>query len=298
MSEQEILLSLLLGLCALCVGVLVVTIMQWRHSIESLGDTRALRVMRGRLPSVVVIMYVRRVTDDIDGTLRSVFANRYKKLTVVVVDDSHDHRVAQKLLVLQHDLRRMQILTRRASSTRTAAIKAGYAKAGRADIVIAAEAGVKLDPDTIRVAAARLGVGSEWTFTPRDHSEVHDLVMLGRALEAVYWRRPAPVTAYSHKAFVRLNSSDRYDFDVEPAFMTVHIVLLVVLVGSALLAFGPQLVWYAWVMVVAYGVALSLGKVEAAMQEKMLLLCSLPVALFLIPATSFVRGISQYNFRK
>lgn len=296
MSEVEFLFSLLVGLCFLAVSVMVATIRQWQSVNREAKLRAALRGMRRSVqPTVTVLVYIQDAAQNFEDAIRAIRKNRYGVIDVVLIDDSQNAEVEQRIDAIKGAHR---ALRRRVRTTRTAALQAGYKKSMKGEVVISIDGGELVDTLFVKRLIAQKGTRESW----RVHTNTHlapDITMtaLTTRLEALLWHQHPEIYAYTKRAFLRLDAG-RDDFNTAKALLAVNCTLLAsVLFGAAFVA-GPQLLWYAWVILTTYCLVIVWFRFGDPLRDRIVLTLSVPLALILVPTASAMRNISQVNLPK
>lgn len=303
MSEKELLFSILLGLIVVAVVAIILSVVQWRQITREAQVVTAMRRLRGKKqPSVTVLVYARNQQAHIEQMLRILKNNRYRACDIVVVDDASSDQTAAivKRFCEVYPKAAIRLFRRRRQTSVSEALRAGYKKSQKGSIVLVMTPDLPLDTQIVKCAVASRGEGGSWRTPVR--KGLHAALQLGDVgvfLERYVWQSAQCVRVYDAKMFLKgrivLPSGIQHEADYVGA---LSVLFSVVLIAGSIAFFGVQAFWYVWVIVTAYGLATAWLRYGESIRDRLVITLSIPLALFLIPATSIVRGFSQLDVRK
>lgn len=303
MSETALIISFLIGLLIVAAGAIVLSVLQIRRIAFEEVLKRRMRRLRGTLqPTVTVLVYARQRGNEVEATLQALRKNRYRNVDIVVVDDASTDETAAvvKAFSARYPKVAIQLLRRRTLTTVSAALQAGYRKSQRGSLVLVVSAGMIVPTSHIKRAVASCRSRAAWRVPLDTRLDAQlDLVTIGHFLKMNYWQGGNASSLYEARYFMQAETHDiMMDDGWALARAIVGSVALVTLLAWAMMSFGFIVLWYVWMLVTAYGLVAVWLRYGQAIRDRLVLTFTLPLALFLIPLTSIMRGISQLPVRK
>jgi len=302
MNESELLFSFFIGLSIVAVGAVFLSVLQWRRIDRELLIAKTMRRLNKKnQPAVTVLVYAHNQQAHIERTLRALKNNRYHAFDVVVVDDDSDDQTSQivKQFSTRYPKAPIQLLRRRTQTTTNQALQAGYKKSQRGSIVMTVIPGAPIDALMIKRTVASQNERESWRVSMREglggQLRISDI---GIFLEKYYWQQSERVHAYAAPAFKRQTAIAPTSAYADGITAAASILCFVFLLIAAFYVVGMQALWYGWIIVTAYGLVAVWVRYGESLRDRLVLTLSIPLALFLIPTTSLVRGISQLYSRK
>lgn len=303
MSEQELLFSFLIGLSTVSLVAVGMSVLQWRRINYEAKIADSLRRLRGKkLPTMTVLVYARNQQDRIEQTLRTLRNNRYRSYDIVVIDDASDDATATvvRAFCARYSSATVRLLRRRKQTSVEGALRAGYRKSKKGSIVLVVTPDLTLDARVMKRTAAAQSTKGVWRIAVHERlGDTFHLGDIGTLLENYFWQVGPYARAYSKAMFLErhaaLPAGIRGDTDTRGA---LGVLLAVGIIAGTVTLLGVQAFWYAWLVVTAYGLMVVWVRYGETLRDRLILTLSIPLALFLIPATSIVRGISQLSSRK
>lgn len=303
MSENELIFSFLIGLMVVALGTVLMSFMQWRRIQHEESVASALRRLRRKdLPVMTVLLYARNQQDTVEQSLRVLKNNKYPEYDIVVIDDGSGDETASivRRFCAKYPQLPIRLLRRRSQTSVSEALRAGYRKSQKGSVVLVVTPDLKLDARVMKRAIAARGTSTMWRVAL--HEKLDDsfhLGDIGAFLEKYFWQSSQYARGYDKETFLRQHAAlpigVRSETDTAGALSVLCATLLI---AGTIAAFGPQALWYVWVIATAYGLAVIWLRYGESLRGRLVLTLSIPLALFLIPATSIVRGFSQLSSRK
>ncbi len=303
MSEQELIFSFLIGLMIVSVGAMVLSGLQWQRINREVRIATAMRRLRGTSqPHVTVLLHAYNESITLTQILYVLKNTKYRMFDVVVIDDASMDKSSETVreFMKKYPKAPIQLLRRRKKTTVDQALKAGYRKSQRGQIVLTLSPDLPIDTSFIKRAVASQEGRAKWRVAVRRRlSSTLRISDIGAFLNDYFWQQEPQGFAYEAATFKRstptlIGPSEQ----LRVARNIVAITLLAAVLLAAFLAVGVQVLWYSWVIITAYGLTAVWLRYGAPLRDRLVLSLSIPLALFLIPATSMVRGFSQLTSRK
>lgn len=303
MSEQELMFSVLIGIITASVMVIILSFVQWYRVRSDEIITTRMRHLRGkRQPTVTVLVYVRNQAIYIERTLRSLRNNRYHAFDAVVVNDASEDNTSKivKQFCVQFPDAPIQVLRRQKVTTMSQALRAGYRKSKKGSIVITITPDQLINEQFIKRTVAQQTTTGRWQVRlKRTFGGKVYLSDLGERLEQYLWHQESRARAYTSSVFLKKHTNPtagiRNEVDTIGA-LSVLTALLCITVPIA--TFGTQALWYVWIIAVAYSITVVWMRFDEHPRDKSVVTFALPLAIFLVPITSIMRGIFQPSVRK
>ncbi len=271
MGDSIALLGFFIGIVVAAIGVVVLCIVQVVQVPRELLARRAMRHLQAPVqPWVTVLIDARNgEAAGLKQTLRSLKRNRYAHYNSCIVNDA---------------------------DTESNTLRRAYRQNPRGEYVIIVQAGDEL-PSTFIKQAVSLQDGREHWRAPVRNTLGNELQLsdIATLLEKHYWQAFRSAQVFRASYFLQWQprvSALRYDAAMRQA---VSILLFLCVVAAVFLTQSLLVVWYAWLLVVAYGAVVIVLRRGEPLREKVVLLCSLPLSLFLLPAVGIVRGFVHFH---
>ncbi len=303
MSETELIISFLIGLLIVAAGTIVLSVLQFKRVAFDEVVEKQMRKLRGKKqPAVTVLLYLRGEVDDIINALQAIRKNKYGNFDVVLIDDGVQVGIRSEVREFQnkYPLFALRQVRRRRYTTVADALQAGYRKSKRGAIVLVVTPDMVLPASYIKRAVASQDGREVWRVQLNwQLREQLDLMSIGRLLTMNYWQNTHSPRLYEAHYFTREAPQDIALIDSwSLARAIVGSCTLIAVLGLSIAAFGLITVWYIWLLVVAYGLVAVWLRYGQTMRDRWVLTFTLPIAIFLIPPTSIMRGFSQLSVRK
>lgn len=288
---NELLLFIFFLLVIVAAGDIIrrafLTLQRERRQKEIQGAMR--KVRRPLQPQVTVLVYAKDSTDAVETTLRSLQKNRYGAFDVVVVNErenTQQYKAPNRLDAA--------FLRRRVAGSKMDAYRAAYRKSRRGSIVVCLDAGVRVDPQFTKRAAATSSSTGKWRVEYEGVYDGEGIRGVAAALSRVLWNRRSFVWAYTPSA-LRRERKDRTTVWVA-WLLWWEVTLILVILASFII--GPVLLWYVWLVFSGYLLGLIWLKGGWSASQKLTHSFAVPSALFLLPVTSFIEASFQLGARK
>lgn len=254
---------------------------------------RAMRKLRRPIqPQITVLIYAKNLTSAVEATLRSLQKNRYSAFDVVVVNDvaNKQHYKAPRRLDVA-------LLQRRVAGTKMDAYRAAYRKSRHGSIVMCLDAGISVDSQCIKRAAATAISTEKWRVEYEKIYQGEGVRGVAASLSGLLWSRRSFVWAYTPSALRREHKNRATHETVWGSWlMWWEVALIGVVLASFFVA--PVFLWYAWLAFSGYLLALVWLKGGWSISQKLTHSFAVPSALFLLPVTSFIEANFQLGARK
>ena len=242
-------------------------------------------------PRVTVLIYAKTSTDMVEKTLRSLQKSRYGIFDVVVVNDrgnKQQYKAPNRLDVA--------FLQRRVVGSKMDAYRAAYRKSRHGGVIVCLEAGVSIDPQFVKRAAATV-TNKRWRVEVETEQYGEGIRGIVASLSRLLWNRHSFVWAYTPSA-LRRERTDSMSRKVSWVSWLLWWEVVLVWVILASFVVGPALLWYAWLAFTGYLLALVWLKGGWSVSQKLAHSFAVPSALFLLPVTSFIEASFQLGTRK
>lgn len=248
------------------------------------------RLRKSAQPWVTVLVYARNSEATIGQSLQSLARSRYYYYDIVVVDDNSHDKTVQKVQQFKQAHPRMYIntLRRRTHGSTEQALRAGYRKSRKGEVIISLQAGVIIGSSFIKRAAAVSRLHESYTLRVREKVQIHSLSEIIHSLENIIWQRSYKAQIGTAKNSMRIKKSVNLDF--------VGVTMLLVLILTSVLIHEEIIYWYSWLIATSY-VAAVIWLYDEKIKTKLTLSFSAIPALFLLPVASIVMAFSQFHSR-
>lgn len=289
---SEILMTIFLVLVtAMLVLVMVLIIMNLYEIFEEPAIQKRMRALRvTSQPWVTVLLYARDNETTIQDSLASIIRTNYTRYDIVVVNDrSKDHTAMRvKDFIKKHPKASIVLVNRRKRDTAKVALEAGYKKSKHGEVVISLRCGVAMQPDFLKRAVATKAGNELVTFRINTPSKTTSLTDIIQAFHKFIWLQPRNVIVSDADNITPTKLEVRLDI--------LTVVLFLIIICVSILTQETIIIWYSWVIVTSYLFAVIWLNNEGLI-TKMKLSFSAVSALFLLPISSLLQGISQFRSR-
>jgi len=276
---------------AMLVFVIILICFQLYQIFEEPGMQKDMKKLRPQAqPWVTVLLYARNDERTIEDSLRSIIKNQYTAFDVVVIDDRSTDTTLLKVqnFIKRHPAKHVAVIKRRVKRSCRQALAAGYRKSKRGKIVISIQAGTLFPSTFLKRAVVMKGSKTQLSLPVRPPIATNSLSEIITALGTVLWQQSYTVWVSDAKNMRMPARPIRYDV------FAIGILLSLFLVSG--LAQEATVLWYGWVLITGYLVAVIWLHEEKVATKLKLTFSAIP-ALFLLPVAGFIMNIPQFRYR-
>lgn len=213
-------------------------------------------------PWVTVLLYSNNNESLVAPSLKALLHSYYHNFDIVVINDFSNNPIK--------------------------ALKKGYSKSLKGEVVVSLRAGTIVPASFIKRAVALKGERKRLTMRVSEQLYVHSLTAILKSLSSLIWQRNYKVKVSDNKNIVAIKKPVRLDF--------LFGLALVVIIVISLVIHEPVIVWYSWIIVTGYLFA-AIWLKEEKVRTKIKLTFSAFSALFMLPVASVVMSFSQRRSR-
>lgn len=244
-------------------GIIVLIISLLYEIFEEPNIQKQMRKVRKPVqPWVTVLLYSHNNENLIGSSLKALLRSHYHNFDIVVVNDySNDSKNA---------------------------LKKGYSKSLKGEIVLSIHAGVIVPASFIKRAVAIKGNRKQLTMRISAQLNTSSFIALAESLSSLVWQRAHKVKVCDSKNIATIKMPGRFDY--------LFVLLFAVIIVTSLVMHEPIIVWYSWLIVTGYLFAIIWLKDEK-IKTKRALTFSAFSAFFILPATSVVMFFYQLSSR-
>lgn len=285
---EAILLCAILGVLVI---ILVMVCLHLYQIFEEPGIQKRMRQLRKPVqPWVTVLLFTRNNDATVEASLKALVHSRYHQYDIVVVDDGSSDQTRTQLqeFIKNHPKITINHLRRRMRTSSDAALKAGYRKSKKGEVVISLKAGTIVPASFLKRAVAVKQQQTHCTMRVREPIAIDSFSSIVKTLRNLVWHHSRKVEVSDAKNITVLKDSVHVDF--------LGIIILGALIVASLLAHEVIIYWYSWLIVTSY-VAAVIWLHEEKVRTKLSLSFSALSALFLLPVASIVMAFSQFHSR-
>jgi len=262
MSEMVAIIFLFIAAVTL-IYIIALILLQLHQIIKEPVIQKRMRKLRKPVqPWVTVLLYSCNNEPLIEPSLKALLRSHYHNFDIVVIKDY--------------------------SNNSTTALKKGYRKSLKGQVVLSLQAGTIVPASFIKRAVAIKGERKKITVCVKERFYMHSLTAVIQALSGLLWHRNYKVKVSDGKNISAVKKMIRLDF--------IFVVLLLAIIVISLMVQQPIIVWYSWLIVTSYLFATIWLKEEKVI-TKIKLSFSAFSALFLLPVASVVMSFSQLRSR-
>ncbi len=276
---------------AMLVLVMALIIMNLYEIFEEPDVQKRMRRLRkSSQPRVTVLLYARDNEETIQASLGSLVQSNYHNYDVIVVNDRSQDSTARlvRKFIKAHPKVPITLVNRQKRQTAKATLQAGYKKSKQGEVVISLRSGIDLSPDFIKRAVATKGDKERITIRLNDPVSTSTLSGITRTLNNLLWLQT------KHVSVSNPNNITPTKLEVRLDVLTVLLFLGILCVS--ILTQETIIIWYSWIIVTSYLFAVIWLNSEG-LRTKIKLSFSAISALFLLPVSSLLKGISQFRTR-
>jgi len=258
MSELIELIFLFLALFTLA-GIVTLIFIHLYQIIKEPSIQKRMRQLRKPVqPWVTVLLYSRKDSNLTAGTLRSLLRSYYHNFDIVIVNDF--------------------------SNDATNALKKGYAKSLKGEIVISLQAGVVVPRAFLKRAVVLKRQRDHITVRVSEPLRFGSLGEIFQSLSSLVRQKTHKVRIGNSKNILAVNNSIRLDILAD--------IFFVIVIGASFVYQEPSIIWYSWLIFTGYLFA-SIWLREEKVRSKIKLSFSAFSALFILPVASVFGRLSQ-----
>jgi hypothetical protein len=258
MSELLAILFLFFAVLVL-MGIIVLVFMHVYQIIEEPNIQKRMRKLRKPVqPWVTVLLYSRNNDTFTGASLKALFRSYYHNFDIVVVNDY--------------------------SNDSAGALRKAHKRSLKGKIVVLLQAGAIVSPSFLKRAVAMKGKRRHFTLRVSEQLYVHSLTEIVQSLNSLLWQRTYKVKVCDAKNITAMKKLIRLDF--------LSVLLFAAIVIFSLIIHEPIIVWYSWLIVTGYSLAVIWLK-EEKVRTKMNLTFTATSAMFILPVAIVVINFSQ-----
>ena len=213
-------------------------------------------------PWVTVLLYSYNSESLVGPSLKALLRSYYHNFDIVVINDF--------------------------SNDSTKALKKGYSKSYKGEVVLSLRAGTIVSPSFLKRAVAIKGKREQLTVRVSELLYVNSLTAIIHSLSSLVWQRTYKVKISDNKNITAIKKPVRLDF--------LFALLFGAVVALSFIINEPIIVWYSWVIITGYLFA-AIWLREEKVRTKLILAFSAISALFMLPVASVVIRFSQLSSR-
>lgn len=245
------------------IGIIILIFVQlYQIMKEPIIQKRMRRLRKPVQPWVTVLLYSCNNEPLIEPSLKALLRSHYHNFDIVVIKDY--------------------------SNNLTTALKKGYKKSLKGQVVLSLQAGTIVPASFIKRAVAMKSERKKITVCVNDRLYVHSLTAIIQALSSLVWQRDYQVKVSDSKHISAVKKPVQIDF--------FFALLLLAIIAVSLMVQQPIVIWYSWLIVTSYLFAIIWLK-EDTVKTKIKLTFSAFSALFMLPVASVVMRFSQLYSR-
>ncbi|MDB5162450.1 MAG: hypothetical protein JWO54_235 [Candidatus Saccharibacteria bacterium] len=290
MSELLVIIFLLLAAVVL-VGVIILASMHVYCIFQEVDiQTRMRQLRKPTQPWVTVLVYARNNEATIEASLKSLLRSHYHRFDIVVVDDGFADGTADRVraIINKGSKVSMAYLRRRVHRSSREALIAGYKKSKKGEVVISLQAGIIVSPSFIKRAVVLKGQRPQRIVRVGEQLSKNSLLNIIDALNSLAWHYSYKAQVGDAKLIGSLKKSHHFDW--------ASVFILFAIIFFSLLFNEMVIIWYSWLLVFGYLLAV-IWLNEEKIVMKLQLTFSAISALFLLPVASLLTRISQLRSR-
>jgi len=262
MSELLTFVFLFAALTVL-VYILILLFVHLYQIFEEPNIQRKIRKLRKPVqPWVTVLLYSHGDQDAIDASVKALLQSHYHNFDIVVVKDFS--RDAKK------------------------ALKKGYEKSQKGEVVITLQAGTIASRSLIKRAVVLKGQRLQFALRMNEPVFVNSFTGILQTLDDLFWQRASKAQVSDAKNISVCKTSKRFNFAL--LFIFVAIAVASVMVNDSIV------LWYGWLIITGYLLAVIWLR-EEKVKIKLQLSFSAFSALFMLPVASIAMKLSQFRTR-
>ncbi len=276
---------------AMLVLVMVLIFMNLYEIFEEPAIEKRMQQLRKPVqPWITVLLYARDNEATIEAALNALVKNKYYNYDIVVVNDRSKDRTLERINSFLEGRSKIPItvVNRRKKDTAQSALDAGYRKSKHGKIVISLRATTIVSPGFIKRAVAVKNTHQQVTLRLRESSSTTTLGGIANTLSNFLWLQTNKAIVSDPKNITLTKLEVRPDF--------IAVLLLIGIVSVSILTKEAIIIWYSWIIVTSYLVAVIWLNSEG-LNTKLKLSFSAVSALFLLPVSSCIQAISQSRSR-
>jgi len=262
MSDLLTIMFLFVALIAL-IYILVLLFLHLYQIFEEPNVQRKIRKLRKPVqPWVTVLVYSQGDQADIDASVKALLRSYYHNFDIVVVKN------------FSKDVKK--------------ALQKGYEKSQKGEVVITLQAGTVASRSLIKRAVVLKGQRLQFTLRVNEPVFTNSFTGILQTLDDLFWQRVPKAQVSNAKNILVRKTSKRFNF--------VLFFIFAVIVTACVLVKDPIILWYGWLIVTSYLLAVIWLR-EEKVKIKLQLSFSAFSALFMLPVASVAMRLSQFRTR-
>lgn len=290
MSEMLMTVFLCLAIAMLVFIMVLICINLYEIFEEPIIQRRMRQLRKSSQPWVTVLVYARDNEATIEASLNALVKSSYYNYDIVVVNDRSKDKTLQQTqeFIDSHSQFPISVITRHKVATAKSALLAGYKKSRKGEVVISLRAGTNVPKECIKRAVATKADKESAILRIQDSPSTTSISGIVQSLNNLLWLHSHTilVTDPKHIAPVKLEVS----LELTSILVLVGIIIVSILTNEAIIIF------YSWLIITSYlfaGIWLN----SEGLMTKVKLSFSALSALFLLPVSSLIQGVSQFRTR-
>ena len=244
-------------------AVIVLIFMHLFQIFEEPNIQKRMRKLRKPVqPWVTVLLYARNNEAGVRSSVKALLRSHYHNFDIVIVNDY--------------------------SGDTKKALKMGYRKSEKGEVVMSLEAGDIVTPSFIKRSVAIKAKRKQVTMRISKPTPMNSLIEIFQSLNNLLWQRACKVRISDADTILLPKTALHYDFLITLLFIGI--------VSLSLIIKEPIILWHSWLIVTSYLLAIIWLK-EDRVRTKLQLSFSAFSALFFLPVSIVAVFLSQLYSR-